>query len=42
MAALVTALVGGMSGEYFYGGMTLFTFFVVYAPVGSVPLSSLD
>jgi hypothetical protein len=42
MAALVAAFVGGLSGEYFYGGMALFTFFAVYAPVGSVPLESLE
>jgi hypothetical protein len=36
-AALVTALVAGMSGEYFYGGMVLFTLFAVYAPVGCLP-----
>lgn len=33
-AALVTALVGGLSGEYFYGGMALFTIFAIYAPLG--------
>lgn len=33
-AALVAALVGGLSGEYFYGGMVLFTLLAVYAPVG--------
>jgi len=35
-SALVAAFVGGLSGEYFYGGFTLFTLFLIYAPVGSM------
>lgn len=31
-AALLTAIVGGMGGEYFYGGMPLLAFFLVAAP----------
>jgi hypothetical protein len=38
-AALVAAFVGGLSGEYFYGGLVLFTLFLVYAPVGSLVAS---
>ena len=34
-AALIAAFVVGLSGEYFYGGMTLFTLLLAYAPVGS-------
>jgi len=36
-AALVAALVGGMSGEYFYGGITMFMLLAVYAICGSLP-----
>lgn len=36
-AAIIAAFVVGLSGEYFYGGMTLFTLLLVYAPVGSAP-----
>ena len=36
-SAFVAAFVGGMSGEYFYGGIALFTLFIVYAPIGSLP-----
>ena len=39
-AALVAAFIGGMSGEYFYGGMVLFTLFIVYAPLGALPLKT--
>lgn len=35
--ALLTAFVGGLSGEYYYGGMMLFTFLAVAAPIGSLP-----
>lgn len=38
-AALVAAFIGGMSGEYFYGGMPLLALFAVYAPIGSLPRS---
>jgi O-antigen ligase len=34
-AALITAFIGGLSGEYFYGGYGLLTLFLVYAPTGS-------
>ncbi|WZP00184.1 O-antigen ligase family protein [Isosphaeraceae bacterium EP7] len=33
-SALVAALVGGLSGEYFYGGMVIFTLLLIFAPVG--------
>jgi O-antigen ligase len=36
-AALVAAAVGGMSGEYFYGALPLFTLLAVYASCGSLP-----
>lgn len=35
-SALVASFVGGLSGEYFYGGMVLFTLLLVYAPIGSM------
>ena len=35
-AALVAGFVGGMGGEYFYGGMPLFSLIVVLAPLGLV------
>ena len=33
--ALVVAFVGGMGGEYFYGGMPLLTLVMVIAPIGA-------
>lgn len=36
-AALVAAIAGGMSGEYYYGGIILLTLFAVYAPLGGLP-----
>lgn len=36
-AALLTAFVGGLSGEYFYGGLPLLTILVVWGLVGSLP-----
>ena len=35
-SALVAALVGGLTGEYFYGGMVLFTLLLVFAPIGGL------
>jgi hypothetical protein len=35
--ALVATFVGGLGGEYFYGGPGLFTFLLIYAFVGSLP-----
>ncbi len=35
-AALIAAIVGPMSGEYFYGGITLFALFALYAPCGAL------
>lgn len=40
-AALVAAFVGGLSGEYFYGGVVLLALLAAYAPTGSLPLASL-
>lgn len=34
-AALVTAFVSALSGEYFYGGTVLLIFWLTYAPVGA-------
>jgi O-antigen ligase len=36
-AALITAIAGGMSGEYFYGGAGILILFAVFAIVGSLP-----
>lgn len=36
-AALFAAVVGGMSGEYFYGGVPVLALFLVYAPTGALP-----
>ncbi len=36
-AALVTAIVGGMSGEYYYGGVSVLVLFAVCAIAGSLP-----
>ncbi len=36
-AALLTAFVGGLSGEYFYGGLPLLTILVIYGLIGSLP-----
>lgn len=40
-AALVSAVAGGMGGEYFYGGIILFALFAVYAPFGGRDAMSL-
>jgi O-antigen ligase len=37
-SSFIAAFTGGMTGEYFYGGIVFFTFFIVYAPIGSIPL----
>jgi O-antigen ligase len=34
-AALITAIVGGMSGEYFYGNVSVLVLFAVFAGVGA-------
>jgi O-antigen ligase len=36
--AFVAAFVGGMGGEYFYGGTVLLVLFLIYAPAGGLPL----
>ena len=36
-AALVTALVGGMSGEYYYGGVSVLVVFATFAMAGALP-----
>jgi O-antigen ligase len=40
-AALITAIAGGMSGEYFYGGAGILILFAVFAIVGSLPHEQL-
>jgi O-antigen ligase len=37
-AALIAAVVGGMGGEYFYGGFPLLALFLVYASTGGMPI----
>ena len=32
--ALIAGVVGGLGGEYFYGGMVVMTLFLVYSPIG--------
>jgi len=36
-AALITALVGGMSGEYYYGGVSVLVVFATFAMAGALP-----
>jgi hypothetical protein len=36
-AALITAIVGGMSGEYYYGGVSVLALFAVFAIAGALP-----
>jgi len=36
-AGLITAIVGGMSGEYYYGGVSVLVLFAVFAIVASLP-----
>jgi O-antigen ligase len=36
-AALITAVAGGMSGEYYYGGVGVLVLFAIMAVVGSLP-----
>jgi len=36
-AALIAAVAGGMSGDYYYGGIALLAVFLVYAPTGALP-----
>ena len=39
-AALLAAVAGGLGGEYFYGGIGLFTLLAVYAVGGSLAVRS--
>ena len=41
-AALITAVVGGMSGEYYYGGIGVLVLFAALAVVGSLPTAKLE
>jgi hypothetical protein len=36
-AALMTAVVGGMSGEYYYGGVSVLVLFATFAIAGGLP-----
>jgi len=36
-AALITAIVGGMSGEYFYGGVSVLVLFATFAIAAALP-----
>jgi O-antigen ligase len=38
-SALTAAIIGGMSGEYYYGGAGLVVLFLVYAACGSLPVT---
>jgi hypothetical protein len=40
-AALITAIVGGMSGEYYYGGVSVLVLFAIYAIAGSLPAAEV-
>jgi hypothetical protein len=40
-AALIAAITGGMSGEYYYGGIGVLVLFAVFAMVGSLPIEDL-
>jgi hypothetical protein len=40
-SGLVAAVIGGMGGEYFYGGVTLLALLSVYAPAGALPAGAL-
>jgi O-antigen ligase len=40
-AALIAAFTGGMSGEYYYGGIGVLVLFAVFAMVGSLPTEDL-
>jgi O-antigen ligase len=40
-AALITAVAGGMTGEYYYGGLGVLVLFAVLAIVGSLPTKRL-
>jgi O-antigen ligase len=36
-AGLITAIIGGMSGEYYYGGVSVLVLFAIFAIAGSLP-----
>lgn len=38
---LIAAFIGGLSGEYFYGGIILFTLFAIYAQTGSLRVEAM-
>jgi O-antigen ligase len=40
-AGLITAIVGGMSGEYYYGGVSVLVLFAVFAITGSLPATEI-
>ena len=40
-AALISAIVGGMSGEYYYGGICVLVLFAAFAIAGSLPAAEV-
>jgi O-antigen ligase len=40
-AALITALAGGMSGEYYYGGVSVLVVFAAFAMAGALPTAEV-
>lgn len=41
-ATLIAACVGALSESYFYGGMILFTLFILYGTVGALPITKKE
>jgi hypothetical protein len=40
-AALITAIVGGLSGEYYYGGVGVLIVFAAFAMAGALPAAEV-
>ena len=40
-AALITAIMGGMSGEYYYGGVSVLVVFAAFAMAGALPAAEV-
>jgi hypothetical protein len=38
---LITALAGGMSGEYYYGGVSVLVVFAAFAMAGALPTAEV-
>jgi hypothetical protein len=41
-AALIATFIGGLGGDYFFGGIMVFSLFSLYAAVGSTQASSVQ